>query len=672
MMFAQFLRKQRLLPVLLFALCFVFPLSPQETAQEQESGFADDSPLFTEEDGLTIIASPETTQQMETLTKEEIEKHNAPDIATLLQEALDLGLTRYGGYGTQTSINLRGFDSERIAFLIDGIPVNSVMSGGFDLSQIDPALVERIEVIYGGSDSKYNVSGSLGGVVNIITVKKQKTGLRLGGSISNTSAMPGKYRERSDESEGSPHWEDLLDAQNYSVFAGFGAKKYSWTANLFSNRAANHFLYTDETKRIRRNEANEVWDIGGSGSFVRDLPDAYSKFIVSGDMYYGDKNIPTGGFSNIAVRQNDFTTRQNIMLDMPRLGRDDLAMEASLSHAWHNLQYSDSLHDQHAITAINRWAWYPLSWLTLRSGWDYRFNYLDSTDNGFRNRHDGGFYVTPEFKVHEKFLIILSGKLVLSVPSEESVVIVPKLGFLWNPVESLAVKNNYFRSFKHPDFEDLYWNGDGMYGNPDLKPEDGWGADLGAEYRHKWLALESIAYAEWTEDSIHWTQSSGGAWEIENVGEAAFFGWDNKASIEIPVSLGPLQKIVPSVSYQYLLSYLLSYGWTWDSEKRIPYMPMHTLGGSLELAWETGSLAIAGRYESERDTGSRDRSTLPPYFLLNANVNQKLGERLAAFMALRNILNISYQSLQGYPMPGVTMTIGIRFNIEPKKGGANE
>jgi vitamin B12 transporter len=669
-MSAQLLWKQRMLLILLFAVCFVFPLFPQETAMETEDDFSDDSPLFTEEEGLTIVASPETSQQMRVLTKEEIESHNAPDIATLLQEALDVGVTRYGGYGTQASINLRGFDSERIAFLIDGVPVNSTMSGDFDLSQIDPNSVERIEVIYGGSDSKYNVSGSLGGVVNIITVKKQKSGLRLGGSVSNTSALPGAYRERSDESKGDPHWEDLLDAQNYSVFAGFGAEKYSWSANLFANRAANHFLYTDDTKRIRRKEVNEVWDVGGAVSFVRDLPDDYSKFIISGDAYYGDKNVPTSGFSTIAEKQIDFSTRQNIMLDMPRAGRDDLATEASLSHTWHNLKFGDSLHKQHMITGINRWAWYPLQQLAFRTGWDYRFNYLDSTANGFRNRHDGGLYLTIEYKLHEKFLIVPSIKMAFSIPSEDSIVPVPKLGFLWNPSEALAIKNNYFRSFKFPDFEDLYWDGDNMHGNPDLKPEDGWGTDLGAEYQYKWLGLESIAYAEWTKDSIHWYPSSSGAYEIQNVGEAVFFGWDNKASLSIPVSLGPIKRIVPSFSYQYLLSYLLSYGWTWDSDKRIPYMPIHTLGASLEVAWGTGSLEVSGRYESERDTHPRDNSKLPSLFLLNANLNQQIGENLAAFMTLRNILNASYESMVGYPMPGITMTLGMRFNIEMKTGEA--
>jgi vitamin B12 transporter len=365
------------------------------------------------------------------------------------------------------------------------------------------------------------------------------------------------------------------------------------------------------------------------------------------------------------------------MLDMPRAGRDDLAVEASLSHTWQEREYeppagSSSLHDQQVITAINRWTWYPRSWLTLRSGWDYRFNYLDSTDIGLRSRHDGGLYLTAEYKAHEKFLIIPSVKAVFSGPSKKPVVPVPKLGLLWKPLESLTLKNNYFRSFKYPDFEDLYWSGGGMHGNPDLKPEDGWGADLGAEYRYKWLGLESTVYGEWTKDSIHW-DNPGGVWGIENAGEAVLIGWDSKASLEIPVSLGLIKKIVPSLSYQYMMSRLLSYGYTWASEKRIPYMPMHTIGASLYFFWgakdspKAGSLLISGHYESLRYTKTDNITKLDPHFLLNVNVNQQIGKNLTAFAAARNLLNTSYESFDDYPMPGITVTLGVRFNFEPTR-----
>jgi vitamin B12 transporter len=660
-------------------LCLPWALGAQET---ENNAFDKNIPLV-EGDGIAIIASPETTQQMDVVTKDEIERRNAPDIATLLQETLDLGLTRYGAYGNEAGINLRGFDSERIAFLIDGIPVNSPMTGDFDLSQIDLNSVERIEVIYGGSDSKYNVSGSLGGVVNIVTVKKQRPGVRLGGSVSNTSALPGEYR-KNDGSTGSAHWEDLLDTQNYSIFTGFGAEKYSLNVSLFANRAANHFLFTDYMDKTRRKENNEVWDAGTSASFVRDLPDDYSKLIVSADLSYADKDIPTSGASSISGTQTDFSTRQNVLLDMPRAWRDDLAGEASLSHAWQTREYEppagkSSLHDQHIITAINRWTWYLLPQITLRSGWDYRFNYLDSTDIGFRSRHDGGLYLTAEYKPHETFMIVPSMKSVFSGPSEKPIVPIPKLGVLWNPVESLSVKNNYFRSFKYPDFEDLYWGGDAYtQGNPDLKPEDGMGADLGAVWHGERVSIDGTVFTQWTTDSIHWSVGSGGIWRPENVGEAIFFGLDSKIKSEIPLSFGPFRAISLSFSYQYLLSYLLSYGYTWSSEKRIPYMPMHTIGASLDFPWgakgspKTGSLLISGHFESIRFADTSNITKLPPYFLLNATINQQLGEHLAAFMAARNILNASYQSMADYPMPGITVTLGMRFNIEPKQEKTNE
>jgi vitamin B12 transporter len=597
---------------------------------------------------------------------------------------MDLGVTRYGAYGNDGGINLRGFDSERIAFLVDGVPVNSPQGGEFDLNQIDPASIERIELIRGGSDTKYNVSGALGGVVNIITIKKQEPGLSVGGSVSNTSALPGQHRER-DGTIGNPHWEDLADAQKISLFTTYGAEAYSLSANFFANRAQNHFLFKDYLEKTRRKDNNEVWDTGLRISLVRELPD-YARLILSGDVYYGDKNIPTSGFSSLAGKQKDFSTAQNIMLDMPRAFRDTLAMEASLSNRWHDRNYAPpagaaSSHGEDLVTAINRWTWYPGEKLTLRSGWDYCFSYLDSTDMGFRYRNDGGIYLTAEYQAHTRFLVIPSVKAVFSGPGAAAPVVpVPKLGFLWIPADFLNVRNNYFRSFKYPDFEDLYWDGgSAQRGNPDLKPEDGWGTDLGFTWQYKdYFTLESAFFAQWTLDSIHWS-SGGGIWQPENVGEAAFFGSENKLKIPVPLSglfsgkeaLGEggirFKETAFSLSYQFLTSYLLSYGYTWESDKHIPYMPIHSIGVSLDISWIAGrrnlagSLIVSGHYETLRYADTANLVELDPCFLLNITVNQELNRRLGAFIVARNILNTSYESFAGYPMPGLTLTAGVKL-----------
>jgi vitamin B12 transporter len=652
-----------------FFMVFVpLPLFPQEA----------DEFLFMEDgEGITVTGSPETTQQMEVITKEDIDNAHAPDLAVLLQETLDLGVTRYGPYGSQTDINMRGFDSERIAFLIDGVPANSVSSGEFELSMIDLDSVDRIEVIYGGSDSKYSVTGGLGGVINIVTIKKQKPGLRIRGSLSNTAALPGKYYKPNTGSQG-PQWQDLVDTQNSAFSLGLGTEKTSWTAGIFANRAGNHFLFEDYYGRTLRRESNEVWDAGASASLVRDLPED-AKFIAGADFYYGDKNIPLSGISTEARKQRDISTRQNLMLDMPRAFRDDLSVEASLSHTWQTLEYGGaSSHDQHIITAINRWGWYPLDWFALRTGGDYRYGYLDSTDMGRHDRHDGGVYLTAEFRPPGRFLIIPSVKAVFSGGETVPVVPVPKLGFVWYPADSLTLKNNYFRSFKLPDFEDLYWSGGGSYGNPDLKPEDGWGADLGADWRiHDRISVEGVFFTQWTDDSIHW-YNSGGTWKPTNVGEAIFYGLDSKLRFNIPFPRGPFEKISFSLSYRYLLSYLLSYGYTYDSDKRIPYMPLHSAGFSVSLPWNVkspehkGSLVISGHYEGRRYADTANLVRLKPYFLLNTSINQGIGEHISAFMVLRNILNQSYESFNDYYLPGLTITLGIRMSLEVPGRGSKQ
>jgi vitamin B12 transporter len=667
-----------LVPACILALWCADPLFPQTngigTDPSMEENFQDDDPLFMEDaQGITVVGTPETTQEKKVVTKEDIDRSQAPDLATLLQETLNLGVTRYGAYGNRTDINMRGFDSERVAFLINGVPVNSPMSGEFEISQIDLNAIDRIEVIYGGSDSKYNITGSLGGVINIITIKDQEPGLALKASVANTSTLPGKYYEKNNQ-PGDLHWEDLADAQKITFSGAYGAKTYSVTGNIFANRAENHFLYKDMIfNKIRRKTNNEVWDLGASASFILNLPDL-SKLIFSADGYYGDKNIPASGYAETNGKQEDFSTGQNIMLDMPRAFRDDLATEASLNHSWKTVAYdspagSSSFHDEHIITAINRWSWYPLPWLALKSGGDYRYITLDSTDMQGHDQHDGGLYLTFEVKPVEQFLIIPSIKAIFNSNGAAQVVPVPKLGFAWFVTGDLTIRNNYFRSFKNPDFEDLYWGGDAYTrGNPDLKPEDGWGADLGAAYRYKIFSLDTTVFAQYTNDSIHWAPGSDTLWRPSNVGAAALFGLDSKISITIPLPKGPFIKIIPSLTYQYMQSYLLSYGYDFSSEKRIPYMPDHTVGFSVDLPWKTGSFLISGYFESERYSDTANITELDSHFLLNANINQQLGEHLTAFMVVRNLLNSSYQSFYEYPMPGITMTLGMRFNIAPKTG----
>ena len=654
-----------------FLLFFLFLQAANAQGEFYDYDFYDDDYFFefTGVSGITIVATRQTSQQMDVIEREEIEQRGAKDLASLLQETLSLNIVRYGGHGNQTNIHMRGYSSRRVAFLIDGIPANSAIDGGFDINQIDLSSIERIEVIYGGSDTKFNVSGAMGGVINIITVRRQEPGWRFRSSISNTSSIPGEYIDRLGVRQ-SPHWGDLFDAQNITLSAAYGAERFSFRGGLFANRAGNHFLFRDFVNIRRRMDNNEVWDAGVNASFVWDLG-SFSRLIATSNFFYADRNLPTSGFSDLFGVQESFNSRQTLMLEMPRAFHDDFATEVSLSWNFGRMDYTTpagalSRHYQNSISLINRWAWYSGERLTLRSGYDYRFIHLDSTEMGTPSRHDGGVYITAEFRPQRQFQIIPSVKAVFTSHTPETresqnMTLVPKLGLLWNVTDSLLLRNNYFRSFKFPEFQDLYW---GINSNPDLYPEDGFGADIGAVWNlNRHLTLESTFFSQWMRNSIHWSTEGAGVWRPENVGQALFFGLNNSIGFNKPVSIGPVRQITASLSYNYLRSYLLSFGHTFASNKRIPYNPEHTIGGSLRFYWGSGSLLISGHYEGVRFEDRANLNALDPYFLLNAAVNQRITGNITAFGSLRNILNTSYELFYRYPMPGTSLTLGMRMEF---------
>ena len=658
--------KFKFINFLMFFL-ILFTLNAQENTDEN-SGYEH---LFTENDGITITGSRNTTQQMEVVSRETIEKTQARDIPSLLEEAAGLGVTRYGPYGNNADVNLRGFNTKRTTILIDGIPVNSAASGDFDFNSIDLSSVERIEIIHGGSDTKYNVSGALGGVINIVTVKKQKQGWKLGGGLYNTSYLPGQYNKQYG-GIGDHQWQDLADSQNLNLFGAYGAEKNSFQFDIFANRAGNHFLYQDEYGYARRKEGNDILDTGASLSYIQEFKNN-SKLITTGAFYYGDKNIPVSGFTSEYAQQKDMASRENIMLEMPITFHDNFSMELSLGHNWKKLTYEQgidpSIHNEHSLTFVNRWAWFTGEKLTFRFGGDYNFISLDSTNAGLHYGNRGGFYITSEFLPVKKILLIASIK---GITDGREIVPVPKLGLSWKANDSFTLKNNYYRSFKFPDFNDLYWVQDGFMGNPDLKNEDGWGADLGANISIKdFLKINTTAYFEWTENSIHWNNSSG-SWRPENYGTGAFLGWDNNIEYTFRRTLGPFEK--PSINFSWLLqlSWLLSGELTFGDNKRIPYMPVNTFTASLELPWKTvgkklpGSLILSGRFETTRYADTANITELEPYFILNITYNQKVNESITIFGKINNASNTHYVSFADYPMPGITITLGMRAVLEPK------
>ena len=81
--------------------------------------------------------------------------------------------TIHGEHGNAGRLKAQGLDSKYTAFLVDGVKVNGEFAGNIDLSMLNLVNVERIEYINGAMSTLYG-SSAIGGVVNIITSKKDK------------------------------------------------------------------------------------------------------------------------------------------------------------------------------------------------------------------------------------------------------------------------------------------------------------------------------------------------------------------------------------------------------------------------------------------------------------------------------------------------------------------
>ena len=102
-------------------------------------------------------------------------------------------LYRTGGAGQQTSLFLRGTNSNQVLVLIDGVRVASANTGAFAFEQLPLDAVERIEIVRGPRASYWG-SDAIGGVIQIFT--RQLDGPRVAAQLRQLPRCRRQRRHR--------------------------------------------------------------------------------------------------------------------------------------------------------------------------------------------------------------------------------------------------------------------------------------------------------------------------------------------------------------------------------------------------------------------------------------------------------------------------------------------
>lgn len=109
------------------------------------------------------------------ITRDEIERRHARNLADLLRSVPGFSVSQTGVTGAQTQIRVRGAEANHILVLIDGIRANDPATGDeFRWEYLSTENIERIEIVRGPQSSLWG-SDAVAAVVHIIT-RVKKTG----------------------------------------------------------------------------------------------------------------------------------------------------------------------------------------------------------------------------------------------------------------------------------------------------------------------------------------------------------------------------------------------------------------------------------------------------------------------------------------------------------------
>ncbi|MBL0088570.1 MAG: TonB-dependent receptor [Ideonella sp.] len=135
------------------------------------------TPLAHADGGNTVVVTAARAPQALTdalphttvITRDEIDRLQAVDLAALLATEAGVQLASNGGRGTATTLFMRGAPTRQVLVLVDGVPLSRQdATGQVGMEHLMLDQVERIEIVRGNVSALYG-SGAVGGVIQVFT-----------------------------------------------------------------------------------------------------------------------------------------------------------------------------------------------------------------------------------------------------------------------------------------------------------------------------------------------------------------------------------------------------------------------------------------------------------------------------------------------------------------------
>ena len=520
------------------------------------------------------------------ITAEEIRHSNARTVGDLLENVPGVRIMNDGSQGMKR-VQIRGEDAFRTVVMIDGqrISEHKSMSGAPIL--IDPAVIERIEVIKGPASVLYG-SDAIGGVVNIITKKGAKKPFSAEVSAGMNSSAAGKsaaatvsgtkdrfeYRlsaayETADEIE-TPYGK--VSNTGFTAKSGSLLLAYSLTEDTRVGLTADTYdldfmsgvqseAYDDffvDVPKWRRNKA---------ALFVESSNITENLVRLRGDVFYqtSDKDMHNRVYMStpsVSMKMDNFAENElnqtgvSLQSDW-QIGErhylvagyeflyDDLA-RASTNYdtqvapvgvpvrVWsRNANESTGAQQMHAAYLSMETA-LPAD-VTLNYGVRYTWvrSEVTSAEGASSAMGMGSFPTRPDSPV--------LGAAVTKDQSDGRPVF--NFGVNWRVADDLALRASWAQGFRVPNLMERYiptsMGGGTVIANPDLDPETSNNYEIGTRWTPANAALDAVLFYSDADNYIESFEVQDGIYQNRNVAGAKTYGLEVSASWRFDIGLEP-------------------------------------------------------------------------------------------------------------------------------------
>jgi vitamin B12 transporter len=249
------------------------------------------------------------------------------------------------------------------------------------------------------------------------------------------------------------------------------------------------------------------------------------------------------------------------------------------------------------------------------------------------------------------------------------------LGAVYKVIPGLSVRANYAEAFRMPTADELYmftdysaWGFGIWSGNANLKPEESKTYEIGLDFSKSAFSSSLTYFKTDFENKIAYAYiPAQNLTRYKNVNGATISGIEGSLQFDIASLLGwTSYQLVPYTSFTYLNEYTDE-----ENNKDLQYTPEWTASYGLRFANpDIGfSSSLNFTYNSDQDItdyAGTGKTTLDGFTTADLVVSktllsfEKYGD-ISMKAEIRNLFDEAYEVVQGYPTPGRTFYVGLKY-----------